>query len=159
MALTPDRKPGVGDQEGLDFEVASTLATAAGEVRYNSGRFSFYDSLGEYDPRSGSGISAAQHKALRDLIHFIDDGPADGFTSGSYKETAYSGAFPTGEIWYEDATKAKKIVQLALLYTGVLPTTETWTVYDTDGATPLVTLTDSVTYSGVFEISRTRTWV
>ena len=55
VALTPDRKPGVGDQEGVDFEVAASLATAEGEVRYNSGRFSFYDSVGEYDPRAGGG--------------------------------------------------------------------------------------------------------
>ena len=159
MPLTPDRKPGVGDQEGIDFEVATTLAAAEGEVRYNSGRFSFYDSVGEYDPRAGGGLSEAQHAALRQLIHFLYDGPGAGFTSGAYKETTYTTVFPTLEVWYEDNTKAKKILQLAILYTGVVPTTETWTIYDTDGATPLVTLTDSITYSGVFEQTRTRTWV
>lgn len=156
MPLTPDRKPGVGDQEGVDFEVATTLAAAEGEVRYNSGRFSFYDSVGEYDPR----FTRPEHNALRQLIHFIDDGPTDGFASGAFKETSYSsGVFPSSMVWYEDATKAKKIVQLVVLYTGVVPTTETWTIYDTDGVTPLVTLTDSITYSGVFEQTRTRTWV
>jgi hypothetical protein len=93
--------------------------------------------------------------------YLIKDGRGTGYLAQvtANNRLATESIVITGEIWYEDATKAKKIVQLALLYTGVLPTTETWTVYDTDGATPLVTLTDSVTYSGVFEINRTRTGV
>ena len=156
---TPDRFPGVRQDEGLQLSDESTLATAAGEVRYTSGRFSFYDSLGEYDPRSGSGISAAQHKALRDLIHFIDDGPADGFPSGAVRDTTYSGAFPAVVDWWEDATKTQRIVDLTITYTGAFPTTEQWRMYDTDGVTVLVTLTDAITYSGAFETTRTRTWV
>lgn len=107
----------------------------------------------------GSGITAAQHAALRQLIHFLDDGPGAGFASGAYKQTFYSGALITQEIWWEDNTLAQKIVQLDVTYTGSLPTTEIWTMYDTDGVTVLVTLTDAITYNGGLEITRTRTWV
>ena len=99
-----------------------------------------------------------EHKALRDLIHFIDQGPADGFASGSYKETTYSGPFILTATWYESATKAKKLVDLIISYSGAFPTSEVWRLYDTDGSTVLVTLTDSIVYDGPFEQSRTRTW-
>ena len=104
------------------------------------------------------GLNDDNHKSLRDLIHFIDGGPADGFDSGSYKETTYTGPLIATETWYEDNTKAQKIVDLSVSYTGVFPTTEVWRMYDADGTTVLVTLTDTITYSGPFEQTRTRTW-
>jgi len=110
-------------------------------------------------PGGGGGITEPQHKALRDLIHFIDDGPADGFPSGAVKDVTYSGAFPTGVDWWEDATRTQRIVDLAITYSGAFPTSEQWRMYDTDGVTVLVTLTDAITYAGAFETSRTRTWV
>ena len=103
-------------------------------------------------------LTEIEHKKVRDLIHFIDQGPADGFASGSYKETTYSGPFVLTATWYESATKAKKIVDLTISYTGSFPTSELWRLYDTDGSTVLVTLTDSIVYDGPFEQSRTRTW-
>ena len=106
----------------------------------------------------GTGITESQHKALRDLIHFIDSGPADGFASSSYKENTYSGALLTSEIWYEDNTKVQKIVELTITYSGVYPATETWKMYDTDGTTVLVTVVDTISYSGAFESDVTRTW-
>lgn len=107
----------------------------------------------------GGGISPAQHKSLRDLIHFIDDGPADGFVSGAVKETSYAGALVIEEIWWTSAAKTQRIVDLAVSYTGSLPTTEVWRMYGLDGVTVLVTLTDVITYSGALEVERTRTWV
>jgi hypothetical protein len=106
----------------------------------------------------GSGITAAQHNALRQLIHFIDGGPADGFASGAYSESIYSGALETSETWYDDDTKAKKLVELEITYSGVFPATETWKSYAADGVTVLITLVDTITYSGAFEANRDRTW-
>ena len=63
------------------------------------------------------------------------------------------------QVWYEDATKTQKIVELTITYSGILPITEVWKMYDMDGVTLLLTLTDAITYSGVFEATRTRTWV
>lgn len=101
------------------------------------------------------GLTENAHKVLRQLIHFIDDGPAEGFTTGAFRETS-GGIFPTAIIWYEDATKAKKIVERSLTWTGILVTTDEWKVYDTDGSTVLATVTDTISYTGIFETSRTR---
>lgn len=105
----------------------------------------------------GAGLTANQHQALRQLIHFIDEGPASGFASGAHKVTTYSGIFPTSEIWYEDNTLAQKIVEVSTTYSGILVSSEEWKMYDTDGTTLLATVTDSYTYSGLFEATRTRT--
>jgi len=104
---------------------------------------------------SGQGITTDQHKALRHLIHFIDHGPADGFASGAYREMTGT-VFPTAIIWYDQAgVGKKKIVEKLTTWTGVNPTTITWKMYDAS-ETLLVTLIDTVSYSGVFETSRTR---
>lgn len=104
---------------------------------------------------SGSGISAEQHRVLRQLIHFIDNGPAEGFASGAYRETTGT-VFPTAVIWWESSSKLKKIVEKNITWSGSNPTTIEWKIYDTDGSTLLTTVTDTITYSGVFETSRTR---
>lgn len=104
---------------------------------------------------SGSGLTAEQHKILRQLIHFIDEGPAEGFASGAYKEVTGT-VFPTAEIWYDSAgVGKKKIVEKLITWTGVNPTTVVWKIYDA-AETLLATVTDTITYSGIFETSRTR---
>lgn len=157
MPKTPDRTPGAADEEATFYEPTSP-ASAVGEVRFTGTRFSMYDSTGEFDP-NGDGVNEAEHKALRDLIHFVDHGPADGWASGSYKESVYSGVTLTNETWWESNSKIKKIVQLDVTYSGVFPSTEVWKMYDTDGSSVLVTLTDAISYSGAFESTRMRTWV
>lgn len=106
---------------------------------------------------ANSGITAAQHKTLRQLIHFIDHGPAGGFTSGAFKETLPSGPFPTSVIWWTSAAKTAKIVEKTITWTGSNPTTIQWKMYDTDGTTVLETVTDAISYTGPFENTRTRT--
>jgi len=103
------------------------------------------------------GLTIAAHRIVRQLIHFINDGPAEGFASGAYKETTYSGVKATDEIWYESVSKAKKIVELTTTWAGIKKTAEVWKVYDTDGSTVLATVTDAISYSGIKETSRTRT--
>ena len=104
-----------------------------------------------------------RHRVLRHLIHFIDEGPAGGFLSGAYKEVLPAAdPFPTSVIWWESSSKLKKIVEKTITRSGgaatnVTPTPIVWKMYDTDGATVLCTVTDAITYSGVFETSRERT--
>jgi len=105
---------------------------------------------------TGGGITEATHKALRQLIHFIEDGPADGFASGAYRETTGT-VFPTAIIWWESSSKLQKIVERTITWAGVNVTTDEWKIYDTDGTTLLVTVSDAISYSGVFETNRTRT--
>lgn len=136
--------------------------TSVGEVTLNGTDLKGRDGSGVFNLRSGAGLTEAQHKALRQLIHFIDEGPAEGFASGAYKEIV-GGAFPTSVIWYEDATKTQKIVEKTITRSGggatnVAPTPIVWKVYDVDGTTVLATVSDAITYSSsVFESTRTRT--
>lgn len=157
MGRTPDSHDGPSFEEGTYYG-STGVASTPGEVRYTGTRFSYVDATGEYDPRSGSGISADQHKTLRQLIHFIDEGPAEGFASGAYKEILPSAnPFPTSVIWWESSSKLKKIVEKLITWTGAFPTTIKWNIYDTDGSTKLATVSDAISYSGVFETTRTRT--
>lgn len=109
------------------------------------------------------GVTETSHKVLRQLIHFIDDGPAEGFLSGAYRETTPSGdPFPTSVVWWESAAKLKKIVEKTITRSGggatnVAPTPIVWKVYDVDGSTVLATVSDAVSYTGPFETNRTRT--
>lgn len=103
-------------------------------------------------------VTLEKHKTLRQLIHFIEEGPAEGFASGAYKETLPTGSpFPTSVTWYESSGKAKKIVERLVTWTGTLVTTDQWKIYDTDGTTVLWIVTDTISYSGIFESTRTRT--
>jgi hypothetical protein len=107
---------------------------------------------------AGGGITADEHKILRQLIHFIDEGPGGGFASGAYKEILpAANPFPTQTIWWESSLKLQKIVEKNITRNAnQTPATIQWKMYDTDGSTVLETVTDTITYSGVFEISRTR---
>lgn len=104
-----------------------------------------------------------RHRTLRHLIHFIDEGPGDGFVSGSFKVTAPSGsAFPTSIIWYTDSGETEKIVEKLITRAGggatnLKPTPITWIMYDEDGETAIAKVMDDIVYDGLFEYQRTRT--
>jgi hypothetical protein len=109
-------------------------------------------------------LTPADHDALRQLIHFIDEGPGDGFPPGSFKVVT-GGLFPTDITWWDSDPNvnpgAKKIVQKAINRgppaTIILPTPITWTMYAADGVTVLQQIRDDINYSGVAEVSRERT--
>lgn len=158
MPVTSDDQPGARVEEEVQFEdrTASGNPTVVGAVRLVSDDLVILLSTGVVSLTTGSGLSAGAHAALRQLVHFIDNGPAEGFASGAYRETTGT-VFPTAVIWYDQAGAGKKkIVEKLITWTGVNATTIVWKVYDA-AETLLVTLTDAITYSGVFETSRTRT--
>jgi hypothetical protein len=100
-------------------------------------------------------LTQSSHKILRQLIHFINEGPAEGFTTGAYKVVTGT-AFPTSIVWYNNNSPTKKkIVEKLITWTGANPTTIVWKVYDAT-ETLLATVTDTVSYSGPFETSRSR---
>jgi len=150
------------DLRGITFQDDSSNDEDVYLTRDASGNLVFTDkvvgaikTLSDLVAGSG-GLTENGHKILRQLIHFLDDGPAEGFASGAYREVTGT-VFPTAIIWYDDNTKAKKIVERTLTWTGVNLTTDVWKVYDTDGSTVLATVSDAISYSGVFETNRTRT--
>lgn len=152
MPATPDRHPGVSDDEGVDLEPGSA-PTANGQIRYVPGLgFRFFEE-GSDVGLSGSGISTSTHRTLLQLIHFIDGGPAEGFATGATRTTTGT-VFPSQILWRRaDSTK---LVEKNITYTGAFPTTIEWKIYDNDGTTVLATVTDTISYSGAFETSRTR---
>lgn len=154
MAATPDRRPGVLDEdEGIYLEPQAVIPTVNGEFRYVTGvGFQFCDE-GVVTGLSGSGITAPQHEQLLQLIHFIDNGPAEGFATGATRTTTGT-TFPSQILWKRaDNTK---LVEKNITYTGAFPTTIQWKIYDAPGTTVLATVTDTISYSGAFETSRTR---
>jgi len=113
------------------------------------------DVIGELDVAV---VDSSEHPALRQLIHLAGGGPFEGFASGAYLETLPAASpFPTSAIWWTDSGKTQKIVENTVVYNAnKTVATDTWIAYDTDGTTVLATVVDTITYSGVFETSRTR---
>lgn len=148
MPRSPDARAGeLLEDDGILLGSQASDPTEVGEIRNVTGEIRVKDNIGVYDPR-----------ALRSLVHFINEGPADGFASGAYKEILPSAnPFPTSVIWWSSAAKLKKIVEKTITYTGANPTTIVWKSYASDGVTVLATVSDAISYSGPFETVRTRT--
>ena len=155
MPLTPDRRPGESDEEGLILSDEGVNPTVVGEFRRNGSDLLAKDGTGVFNLRSGTGLTPAAHQTLLQLIHFIDEGPTFGFTTGATKTiSGGTPVFPTTVTWKR--SDATKLVEQLITWTGVNPTTIQWKMYAADGSTVLETVTDTVTYSGINETGRTR---
>lgn len=162
MGRTPDFFPGQRLEESIRFLSGSVLPAEPGVMSYVTGSGAISGSglyLYEEDIVVGplrKLISSESHARLRQFIHFAGyDGPFEGF-SGAVKDTD-TGIFSSGSIWYTDSSREKKIIDKSITRSGILPTEITWNLYDSDGVTVTKVATDEVTYSGMFEQSRTRT--
>ena len=104
-------------------------------------------------------LDGYEHETLRQIIHFVDQGPGDGFASGAYKTVFPTPSiFPTNIVWWVDNSQTQKIVEKIITWSIPVPTQITWNVYQPDGVTIAHTVTDSITYTNVvFEQTRTRT--
>lgn len=98
------------------------------------------------------------HNALLDVIHFLADGPGDGFAKGACAIDTYNGPLLLNTVWFTDETQAKRIVAVAWTYTGPLIATEKMTLYAADGTTVVRTVTDTYSYNGPLRSKRVRTW-
>jgi hypothetical protein len=162
MPQTPDRRPGpLLEDEEIRLSGGAAVPSVDGGVTYDGTSFRMRDSVGTFNPRTGSsGITATEHKTLRQLIHLAEEGgPFEGFASLAYQETLpAANPFPTSIIWWTSSAKTAKIVEEAVTYNANKTiNTDQWKVYDVDGTTVLATVTDTMAYTGVFETSRTRT--
>jgi len=136
----------------------SFTVSDVGRIALQQSDGSFW-ALSSVSPVTWAGLFSSyliSHDVLRSLIHFIDDGPASGFATGAYKVTTYSGIFPIDEVWYTSSAQLLKIVKKTTTWTGILPTTIVWRMYNESGVI-LATVTDTVSYSGLFEANRSRT--
>ena len=140
---------------GLCIQNATSRDDGVGVERDSSDNLTLFDSV------AGSKTldqlpTSDQHKALRQLIHLADGGgPYEGFTSGAYRETTGT-VFPTAIVWYDKAGEGKKkIVEKLISWSGAFPSQIQWKAYDAS-ETLLATVTDTISWSGPFESSRTR---
>jgi hypothetical protein len=154
VPITPDRHPGPTEEdESLILQDGGVDPTVVGQILLNGTDFKAKDGVGVFNLRSGSGLTPSAHEVLLQLIHFIDEGPAEGFTTGATK-TVTGTVKPTQILWKRaDATK---LVEENITWTGNVPTTIEWKIYAADGSTVLATVTDTISYSGIFETGRTR---
>jgi hypothetical protein len=89
------------------------------------------------------------HVSVRHLIHFIEEGPAEGFTTGAYKEILPAASpFPSSVTWWTSAAKLIKIVEKIITRnSNQFPTIVEWKMYSTSNVV-LTTVTDTYDYSG-----------
>ena len=93
--------------------------------------------------------------ATRRLIEFIG-APAEGWPTGMVRVIS-GGVFPTALTWWLDNTLATKVVEALYTRDGLKRATPLQSkLYDTAGTTVLTTVTDTVTYTGAVETSRSR---
>jgi hypothetical protein len=142
-------------------EVGVEVSRLEEDVLYNQNKIVNIISNKTGDPSGGagsgtsSGLNETDHEKLRQLIHFVDEGPANGFVSGAYKETIGI-PFPSQEIWWESSSKLKKIVEVNIIRNSKKqPTNIQWLMYNSDGSLKN-SVTDTINYNGIFEQNRTR---
>jgi hypothetical protein len=160
MPQTLDEYPGLRiEDEGVLYVSQSLVPQGPGEVRFVSGSgFQFWDNDGQIKHLFTGSIDPTAHAALHQLIHFLDDGPGNGFGATLYKEIIGI-PFPTRVTWWGSPAKTSRIFQVELTRSNFTPVTQSYKVYNADGVTLATTATDVITYvSGVFETSRTRTF-
>ena len=153
MSTTPDRRPGplIEDEEIRLIENAST-PSQAGALNYDGANFVMRDSLGSFNPRSGGGISEAQHTNLDTLNHEINQTSYDEVTRVNGKVTRVS-------IW-DSPLKSILIREDILTRSGIFGrvTQCVTNQYDRNTGALKETLTEVFARSGrsVISISRTR---
>jgi len=158
MPRTPDQFPGERIEEGIIFESGSLLPTSIGEVVYATGTisgsgFHFNEQGAVFGPVK-SFLTSGTHRNLPQLIHLAENGPYEGFATGATLDIGPQ-PFPTASIW--KAAAGQKIVEkFWTRNNNKTPSTIQWKVYAEDGTTLLATVTDTITYQGTFETSRTR---
>lgn len=128
-------------------------------LQFNNNQKTFLQNAGiinGLDVSGSNGITSDEHEALRQLIHFIDEGPTNGFASGAYK-VIIGQPFPTSIVWYTNSSQSYKIVEKLITYNvQKLITNIVWNMFDTDGVTIIHSVTDSIAYTTAFESTRTR---
>lgn len=134
-------------QAGRATNVAPVLPVPFATIYDTSG----YGSVSNQVQALISGVDAGS------TVYYIDD-LIDGPNRSAFREQLpLADPFPTSIVWWTDATKTLKIVELLIVRNAnQTPATMQWKVYAVDGVTVIRTVTDTIAYSGVFETTRTR---
>ena len=156
---------GTGFPGGLDkyvqFNSGSTFSGSANLI-YNyttnilSGTTAQFTAVTSSFAGDGSNLINISRK----LINYINNGPAEEYTSSYLEIDSSNTVFPTSSIWYTDITKTKKIYEEFYQRSGsgtqINPNPITYKLYKSDGVTVLIQATNTITYTsfGASNISR-----
>lgn len=161
MAQTFDHRAGTAYRD-VEYQVASTgaatVVSAQGGIRYNGSSFQMLDALGQFDPRKQALLD---HATVYDMPHVIaGTGP---MLQGAYKtQTFVGGVFLDTETWWVSSAQAIKLSSHQMVYQTnnfVNPSQEIWTLFDgTVQNNVLRRVTDLISYSGIAETARQRTY-
>jgi hypothetical protein len=107
------------DVRGVYLQNDTSNNTAALITRDSSDNITLTDpNAGTYTlsqlAAGGAGLTANQHRNLLQLIHFIDEGPAEGFVTGATK-TVTGTVFPTSVICLVPSNGENKVVPSKLV--------------------------------------------
>lgn len=147
------------------FVISSSVAPIINNVNnvYVINGADFFSSASYVLTSSYGGLPNSQvHETLREAVHLTEDGGPRGasWPSGLFNETGPS-PFMTASIWWRPnglLPRGYKVVeQLVTRNANTTPAKIQWVVYASDGTTVAESYTDTITYDGLFEISRTRT--
>lgn len=159
MPATFDHRAGALLRD-TELQIGSTTAavSVAGGLRYNGQAFQLLDASGQYDPRQ---VWVSPHAFLNDLMHAMGGGGP--VLQGAYKVSSYAsgGLFLLSETWFTSSAQATPISRHAFTYptaSYLNPVTESWTVYVSGTSTVAHTITDTMGYTGITEVSRVRTY-
>lgn len=96
------------------------------------------------------------HAGVLDFSHWVG-APAEGFASGSIRQSTFTGALPQTVIWYASASATTKLFQTVNSYQGMLISQRVHTLYSNNVA--VRTLTETFNYAGsLFSPTVTRVW-
>ena len=102
-------------------------------------------------------LTLSGHSALRQLVHLAEGGPFEGFPDAVRDIEPAGSPFPTSVIWWTDETRQEKIIEkLITRNPNQTAATIQWKVYVSGSNTVAASVTDTITYQGIFEVSRTR---
>ena len=115
---------------------------------------SIHSRIGRWRLAVSSGLDAA---VILPWPGSLSCGP---LVNGAVEEILPAGAlYPTDDVWYLDVSKTIELLRLTYTRDSSGKVTRmTWFVYTTAGSLAL-TVTDNITYSGIYEAARTRTVV
>lgn len=139
MGRTPDRYPGVREEEEIKFDEQSSDPSEQGALRYVSGYFRGYDSEGAFGLRGGGGITEEEHRQLNQLVHELDE--------DFYQEFTYNGNKVTNVTVWTDSSKTTKVREEQYSYSGNMVSEIATIQYDESGV-EVERLTETFAYSG-----------
>lgn len=138
MPRTPDRYPGVREEDEVRFDEVQADPPDAGSVRYVNGYLRARDSEGVFGLRGGGGITEEQHRQLDQLVHNLAE--------DYYEEYTRTGNKVTNITVWTDSGKTQKIREEQYTYSGNLVTEVVTIQYDGSGA-EFERLTETYTYT------------